>query len=70
MPLLGGLHPAKKDDLRRRQMGKKRPGLDPPAQAGQGVPELAGAVSKLGKDHKKFQAIVCRQKDYNIVLES
>ncbi len=62
MGLLGGLHPAKKDTLGRRKMGKKHLGLDPPAGAGQGIPELAGAVSEVGKNHGKSPAIVSRQK--------
>ena len=33
-------------DLRWGEMGKQRPGLDPPPRAEQGVPELAGAVGK------------------------
>jgi len=58
MGLLGGLHPAKNDDLGRGKVGKKRLGLDPPAGAGQGIPELAGAVSEAGKHHGKSPAIV------------
>jgi hypothetical protein len=54
MGLFGLLHPTKKDNLGGREMGEKIVGLDPLAGTGQGIPELAGAVSETGEHQEEI----------------
>jgi hypothetical protein len=54
------LHPAKKDNLGRGEMRKKRLGLNPLAAAGQGIPELAGAINETGKRTHREPSITCQ----------
>ena len=69
MRLFGGLHPAKKNKLYRREVGQQALACNPRAGAEQGIPKLTGAISQA-RYHHSVNPAERRWVDYNIVLES